>query len=135
MKQATGHARVATTKVEDRPLRLRGIGFWPVKLVMGAIDAPLRRLQKAAGLNGMAAFFLLPNMAIFGIFVLLPLVINFAYSMTGGAAIFLPHRDFRRARPVPAIFSMHELSRPQHLRRGHVLDRGRATPPPLSSSR
>lgn len=61
---------------------------------MGLIDLPLRALQKRTGLNGMAAFFLLPNMAIFGVFVLLPLVVNFIYSMTGGTAIFLPDRTF-----------------------------------------
>lgn len=74
--------------------RLGGALFAPVSLVLGAIDPPLRALQKATGLNGMAAFFLLPNMAIFGIFVLLPLVINVLYSMTGGTAIFLPERSF-----------------------------------------
>ncbi len=83
------------TTSEARPgLRLGELGYMPVKLVMAAIEAPLRWLQKAAGFNGMAAFFLFPNMAIFGIFVLLPLIINFVYSTTGGAAIFLPQRDF-----------------------------------------
>ena len=48
----------------------------------------------ATGLTGMAGFFLLPNMAIFTIFVLLPLVINFVYSMSGGTAIFLAERSF-----------------------------------------
>lgn len=66
----------------------------PVKLAMGLIDVPLRAWQKMTGLNGMAGFFLLPNMAIFSIFVLLPLVINIIYSMTGGNAIFLENRTF-----------------------------------------
>jgi alpha-1,4-digalacturonate transport system permease protein len=66
----------------------------PVRFVMGAIDAPLRALQQTTGLGGMAVFFLLPNMLIFGIFVLLPLVINFVYSTTGGTAIFLADRPF-----------------------------------------
>src|SRR5262245_5257091 len=73
---------------------LAGVLLAPVRLVMGVIDAPLRALQKRAGLTGMAAFFLFPNMAIFTIFVLLPLVINFVYSMTGGTAIFLDGRSF-----------------------------------------
>ncbi|HEY4201815.1 MAG TPA: sugar ABC transporter permease [Devosiaceae bacterium] len=66
----------------------------PVRLLMGVVDAPLRFWQKATGINGMAAFFLAPNMLIFGIFVLLPLVINFAYSMSGGSALFLSNRSF-----------------------------------------
>jgi alpha-1,4-digalacturonate transport system permease protein len=44
---------------------------------LGWLAAPagpaLRLWQRLAGQNGMAAFFLLPNMAIFGMFVLLPL--------------------------------------------------------------
>ncbi|PKA41869.1 carbohydrate ABC transporter permease [Rhizobium sullae] len=66
----------------------------PVRFTMGLIDAPLRWLQRVTGISGMAAFFLLPNMLIFGIFVLLPFFINFAYSMTGGTALFLPDRSF-----------------------------------------
>lgn len=85
-----------TTGVPRRPAPggLGEIAMAPVRLVMNLIDAPLRAWQRLAGLNGMAAFFLLPNMAIFGVFVLLPLVINFAYSMTGGPAIFLGSRTF-----------------------------------------
>ncbi|RRI00746.1 sugar ABC transporter permease [Mesorhizobium tamadayense] len=42
----------------------------------------------------MAAFFLAPNMAIFGIFVVVPLVINFFYSATSGTAYFLQDRSY-----------------------------------------
>ncbi len=42
----------------------------------------------------MIAFFLLPNMAIFGIFVLFPLVLNFVYSFTGGTDLFLSDRSW-----------------------------------------
>lgn len=71
-----------------------GLALVPVRFVLGMIDAPLRWLQKTTGLGGMAAFFIAPNMLIFGVFVLLPLFINFAYSMTGGSALFLPDRSF-----------------------------------------
>jgi alpha-1,4-digalacturonate transport system permease protein len=77
----------------------------PLRLVMGIIDAPLRLWQKATGLNGMAAFFLAPNMLIFGVFVLFPLVINFAYSMTGGNALFLDSRTFVGGAQYEKIFS------------------------------
>jgi alpha-1,4-digalacturonate transport system permease protein len=86
-------------------LGLDGALLAPVRLVMAAIDVPLRALQKAAGQGGMAAFFLLPNMAIFTIFVLVPFVINFAYSMTGGTAIFLDSRTFVGAEQYREIFS------------------------------
>jgi len=66
----------------------------PVRWLAAIADAPLRWLQRVAGLRGMIAFFLLPNMAIFGVFVLLPLVINFVYSATSGNAFFLPDRSY-----------------------------------------
>ena len=76
----------------------------PVRLAMGIIDAPLRWVQKKFGLGGMAAFFLLPNMLIFGVFVLLPFFINFAYSMTGGTALFLSDRTFVGADQYTRLF-------------------------------
>jgi alpha-1,4-digalacturonate transport system permease protein len=74
--------------------RLGSMLMAPLHLVMRMIDRPLRGLQKAFGIGGMAVFFLAPNMLIFGIFVLLPLAINFVYSMTGGSALFLGDRSF-----------------------------------------
>ncbi len=68
--------------------------LWLLGLLASLIDPPLRLWQRATGTGGMAAFFLIPNMAIFGIFVLLPLVINFAYSMTTGGALFLSDRFY-----------------------------------------
>ncbi|MBC7157652.1 MAG: sugar ABC transporter permease [Rhodobacteraceae bacterium] len=66
----------------------------PLEWIARALDAPLRLWQRVAGRGGMIAFFLAPNMAIFGIFVLLPLVINVAYSTTTGGALFLSERRF-----------------------------------------
>ncbi|MGV8939878.1 MAG: carbohydrate ABC transporter permease [Allorhizobium sp.] len=76
-----------------------------VGLIMRLIDIPLRRVQKMGGHTAMAAFFLLPNMAVFTVFVLIPFVINFAYSMTGGAEIFLSQRRFVGSDQYRQIFS------------------------------
>ncbi|WP_105385505.1 carbohydrate ABC transporter permease [Neorhizobium alkalisoli] len=85
--------------------RLGSLLMAPVHLLMRIIDVPLRSLQKATGISGMAAFFLAPNMLIFGIFVLLPLVINFVYSMTGGTAFFLAERNFVGAEQYSRLFT------------------------------
>jgi alpha-1,4-digalacturonate transport system permease protein len=74
--------------------RLVALVAAPAAWAAGLLDLPLRALQRAAGQRGMIAFFLAPNMAIFGIFVLFPLVINFAYSMTGGTGLFLLDRSW-----------------------------------------
>lgn len=66
----------------------------PVGWLARLFDPPLRALQRVGGYGGMAVFFLAPNMLVFGIFVLFPLVLNLAYSTTGGAALFLGDRSF-----------------------------------------
>jgi alpha-1,4-digalacturonate transport system permease protein len=66
----------------------------PLAWAAQAIDPALRFWQRLTGQGGMAAFFLLPNMTVFGLFVILPLIFNFAYSMTSGTALFLADREF-----------------------------------------
>ena len=56
------------------------------------VERPLAAWQKRTGTGGMAAVFLAPNIAIFAVFVVVPLFINVLYSFTGGDAIFLPER-------------------------------------------
>lgn len=58
------------------------------------LDPVLDRLQKRIGINNMAYFFLLPNLLIFGIFVLFPMILNFYYAMTGGTNLFPQDRPF-----------------------------------------
>lgn len=57
-------------------------------------DIPLRAWQRMTGQGGMIALFLLPNMAIFSIFVLIPLGMNALYSTTGGVEFFLSDRPY-----------------------------------------
>ncbi|MBB6180287.1 alpha-1,4-digalacturonate transport system permease protein [Rhizobium flavum] len=76
------------------PSQFGAIMMAPLNGLMTLADIPLRALQRLTGITGMAAFFLMPNMLIFGIFVLLPLAINFVYSMSGGTALFLSERSF-----------------------------------------
>ncbi len=66
----------------------------PVGCLASLLDPPLRALQRLGGYGGMALFFLAPNMLVFGIFVLFPLVLNIVYSTTGGLPLFLGDRTF-----------------------------------------
>lgn len=70
------------------------VALTPLRGLARAADPLMRGWQRLTGQGGMVALFLLPNMAIFGIFVLIPLVINFIYSSTGGPEIFLSDRPF-----------------------------------------
>jgi alpha-1,4-digalacturonate transport system permease protein len=102
-----------TLELQRSPTKqLTAIFAAPVRLLMGLIDAPLRLWQKATGLGGMAAFFLAPNMLIFGVFVLFPLAINFIYSLTGGNAFFLPNRVFVGTEQYERLLSCENYLRP-----------------------
>lgn len=46
-------------------------------------------IQRIVGMRGMPYVFVLPNLLIFGIFILFPMLLNFVYAFTGGAS-FLP---------------------------------------------
>lgn len=96
----------AKTVSSEPPVKtgLRQALLAPVRLVMGLVDIPMRGWQKLTGLNGMAGVFLAPNMLIFTVFVLLPLVINFIYSTTSGSAIFLQNRTYVGADQYRILF-------------------------------
>ena len=64
--------------------RLSAVAAWPVLLIFKLLDYPLSLVQRIVGVKGMPWIFLLPNLAFFGLFVVIPLGINFAFSFTGG---------------------------------------------------
>src|SRR5688572_16781430 len=62
------------------------------ELLMNALGLILEPLQRVVGVKRMAYFFLLPNLLIFGIFILFPMLLNFYYAFTGGTELFLRDR-------------------------------------------
>lgn len=74
--------------------RLGAAAAAPLHWLARGLDPLMRAWQRATGQGGMIVLFLLPNMAIFATFVLVPLAINFAYSATGGTGIFLSQRSY-----------------------------------------
>ena len=76
----------------------------PIAWLAAIVDVPLKLWQRATGIAGMAAFFLAPNMLIFGVFVLAPFIINFLYSTTSGTAFFLPDRSYVGADQYQRLF-------------------------------
>lgn len=57
--------------------------------IIGFFDIFLGPVQKLVGLKGVPYLFVLPNLLIFGIFILYPMLLNFVYAFTGGSS-FLP---------------------------------------------
>jgi alpha-1,4-digalacturonate transport system permease protein len=58
-------------------------------MLMNLIDAVVDPIQRRIGIHNMAYFFLLPNLLIFSIFVLFPMLLNIYYAFTGGTQLFL----------------------------------------------
>ena len=57
-------------------------------------DAPFRILQRWCGAAVMPYIFIFPNLLFFGVFVALPLLVNLAFSFTGGTNLFLADRVY-----------------------------------------
>jgi alpha-1,4-digalacturonate transport system permease protein len=63
-------------------------------LLVNLIDSILTPVQRRVGIDRMGYFFILPNLLIFGVFVLFPMLLNFYYAMTGGTKLFPADRPF-----------------------------------------
>ena len=72
--------------------RLTAVATVPALLLFRLLEYPLAAVQRFVGVGRMPWIFLLPNLAFFGIFVVIPLFINFAFSLTGGTELFLSNR-------------------------------------------
>ena len=66
----------------------------PLRWLGTLVDYPFRFIQNIIGIRGMPYMFLVPNLGFFGIFVVVPLFVNFAFSLTGGTNLFLDDRVF-----------------------------------------
>jgi alpha-1,4-digalacturonate transport system permease protein len=62
--------------------------------IINLLDFVMHPLQDRVGVKGMAYIFVLPNLLIFGIFILLPMLLNFYYAFTGGTNLFPQDRPF-----------------------------------------
>ncbi|MBW6474245.1 MAG: sugar ABC transporter permease [Anaerolineaceae bacterium] len=65
-----------------------------LSVVINALDWIMDPIQRKIGMKRMAYVFLVPNMLIFGIFVLFPMLVNIYYSFTGGTNLFPQDRPF-----------------------------------------
>jgi len=62
--------------------------------LMRIIEIPMLALQRRLGVNKLAWVFLMPNLVLFGLFAFLPVLLNVAYSMTGGDNVLLGDRPY-----------------------------------------
>lgn len=101
------------TRLKQLPGKLVGTLF---TLIMNALDVVLEPTQRWIGVKRMAYLFLLPNLLIFGIFVLFPMFMNFYYASTAGTALYPQDRPFVGARNYQVLFDCQDYTRPSSCR-------------------
>ena len=78
--------------------RLKGINkrfsHAVVEFFISLIDIVFTPLQKLLGIKNVAYIFVLPNLLIFGIFILFPMLMNFKYAFSGGTSFFPGERPW-----------------------------------------
>jgi len=80
--------------------------------IVSATDLLFGTLQKLIGVKGMPYFFVLPNLLIFGIFILYPVVLNFVYAFTGGPSFFPDDRPFVGTGNFDRLFACESILQP-----------------------
>lgn len=88
--------------------RRAGVGSITSALLSGIadlIDLIMLPLQRVLGIQRMAYVFVLPNMLIFGIFILFPMILNFYYAFTGGTELLPQNRPWVGFANLERIFS------------------------------
>ena len=91
----TQHRDVANA--DERPLLGEQVGEVFYRLyasVMNLLDFFFGGLQRLIGSRRMAYIFVLPNLLIFGLFVLFPMLLNLYYAFTGGTNLFPADRPY-----------------------------------------
>jgi alpha-1,4-digalacturonate transport system permease protein len=81
-------------------------------LLVGWLDVVLIPLQRRIGIQRMAYFFVLPNLLIFGVFILLPMFLNFGYAVTGSTEFFLDERPYVGTENFRTLLTCEDYSNP-----------------------
>lgn len=84
--------------------------------LMNLLDIVFVAIQRGIGQRRMAYVFVLPNLLIFGIFVLFPMFLNFYYSLTGGTALFPQNRPFVGGQNFEQLFDCSNFLSPNSCR-------------------
>jgi alpha-1,4-digalacturonate transport system permease protein len=80
--------------------------------IMNLLDFFFGGIQRGIGSRRMAYIFVLPNLLIFGIFVLFPMLLNLYYSFTGGTALFPQNRPFVGTQNFEQLFNCSNFLNP-----------------------
>lgn len=97
-----------------KPLRTVWVAVTDV--IIALFDLIMEPLQRLIGMRNMAYIFVLPNLIVFGVFILLPMILNFFYTFTGGSNLFLTERPFVGADNITRLFDCQNFFDPNTCR-------------------
>lgn len=83
-----------------------------VEILVSPLDGLFNRIQKFTGVTGMAYVFVAPNMLVFSVFVLFPMLFNFVYTFTGSDKLFLNQRPYVGAANLERLFDCDDFLKP-----------------------
>jgi alpha-1,4-digalacturonate transport system permease protein len=92
--------------------RIGGALYAVYAAIMTALEFIFNPLQRLIGAKNMPYVFVLPNLLIFGIFVLFPMFMNFYYAFTGGTALRPEDRPFVGLANFQQIFNCQNFLNP-----------------------
>ena len=101
------------TKLNELPGK---IAFGAVAAVMTVLGWAIEPIQRLIGVRRMAWVFLLPNLAIFGVFILFPMAMNFYYAFTGGTQLYPQNRPFVGTQNFEQIYTCTNYLEPSSCR-------------------
>lgn len=73
--------------------------------IMNLLEAPMRLAQRKLRGGRIGWVFVTPNLAVFGLFTFLPILINFVYAFTGGDKLFPAQRPYVGLANVKALLT------------------------------
>jgi carbohydrate ABC transporter membrane protein 1, CUT1 family (TC 3.A.1.1.-) len=80
--------------------------------ILNATEQIMVPIQRRIGVQRMAYVFVLPNLLIFGVFILLPMLLNFYYAFTGGTNLFPQDRPFVGFDNFQRLFTCQDFFQP-----------------------
>ena len=83
-----------------------------VDLLIGLVDLIFVPIQKVVGMKGIPYVFVLPNLLIFGIFILFPMLLNVVYAFTGSAEFFPQNRPWVGTANFEKLLTCADYTRP-----------------------
>lgn len=90
----------------------RSLGSEIWNLIISGLDLIFAPIQKLLGVKSVPYLFVLPNLLIFGIFILYPMLLNFVYAFTGGSAFFPDQRPYVGTANFERLFNCENILLP-----------------------